>query len=854
MSQYSHKNKSFQTIFGKIVLLAFLLMLAALLALGGQIAKAAPVQASVTAPLYRKGPVHVLKAPLSAMAGKEEAILDWRTQNFTMNFDLPAHNFYEKLDLFLSVYPTGEVKKGTPIEISFNGGEPIPVYGQGSAFDAHISLDTSRIQLSGNTLIISYETPNGQKCLSRNNGQWIVDLGRSKLVATSRAKQRNMQIVEVERRLAHPMAAPHRVSILARGQNKTAYETLAAQAIGVRMKSVPEFKLTGGPTDMKIIIGTPSQIAPLVANTSLLSEKGAVVFLDQGRIPILVLSAPHEEQVLALVQAFAQHHLPAVRRTAISGFEFKSQPALQARKILNTGSYKMTEIGNPVLTTSWRPDATKIKFNITNPSQTTGNMTLKILSAKDINPKSRLSVSLNGQSLGYTRLNKPTKIVEFPIKAGLLKPTGNVMRLTPHIEPDAQDTSCEAMAYIPTVLISGKSKIHLKSTGLVKSHDRNSHDLRNFAASGAPFNKDATIVLPARGRKDKQAVLKFLAQSAQTFGPVWTNATYVTALPDENARTANLLVIAPQNAISPAFLETAPKAVLAKGRISGGIAALYPSPYQNGRIIGLITANTRGGFASALADMNNRDKWNRLSGSVSHWNHKDVLMAQTALMAKAANAPATAKTAPIKTGGLASFINRSKTALGSMRLPAFGQHSPKSPQPVKIASTAKTMPLSAGQAVQHKILFLRGPIPVSAFMEKKSILSDMTDWFAKMKASHRLKASYRPLKAKTRINLEDMPKLELKKPKLKPLQISGANKLRVSTGRHIMAVQSWWKNDILRGRIGHKTTKWWKSVLHNPRVFFGLLVFLVFLLTAFLSPMRTKALEKTRKRPGSKYF
>lgn len=67
----------------------------------------------------------------------------------------------------------------------------------------------------------------------------------------------------------------------------------------------------------------------------------------------------------------------------------------------------------------------------------------------------------------------------------------------------------------------------------------------------------------------------------------------------------------------------------AKTRIgSGGVAAVYP---DGQRLIGVISNTPGRSFSSTAQDLIEGDQWNNLSGSVSRWNSKTVLMAQTAI-------------------------------------------------------------------------------------------------------------------------------------------------------------------------------------------------------------------------------
>ena len=193
-----------------------------------------------------KNPTYILKSTLEDLSVKDEAVLDWRTQSFDLAFDLPSHDWYESLDLFLSVTPDGNVSKSSPLMISYNGAKAIALNGHGSRFDAHIRLDPGRIRSARNIINISYKTPPGANCLTDAHGKWLIDLSHSKLVARVRAKPRDMQIFEIEQRLGHPMTAPKRVALLVKGPNKLALEALAAQGVAQRSYRLTTLSIYAG--------------------------------------------------------------------------------------------------------------------------------------------------------------------------------------------------------------------------------------------------------------------------------------------------------------------------------------------------------------------------------------------------------------------------------------------------------------------------------------------------------------------------------------------------------------------------------------------------------------------------------
>ncbi len=826
MSHNRQKTTSFNSdiinLLSKSAIIAMVLFMAGILALRPASAKkinATKTSAAIkpanmiaiSATKLAQNPKIIMKASLAEISGDnikghDKAVLDWRTNNFTLNFDLPAHNRYEKLDLFLRIYPKDRPTSAAPIKISFNGAEPISIHGKARAFDTHIRLETRHIRTNGNIIQISFAPPFGQDCILPENGRWIIDLERSKLIASARPKNRDMQIAEIKKMLASPISAPRRVSIVAKGKNKLAYQALIAQSVSARMKFVPDFKLSGN-ADMKIIIGKNADISHLVNNKAMLNEKGAVVFVDSGIRPKLVLSAPREDQLLEIARAFLSYELPEFRRAAISLFDFYSSTPLKTNSVLDNGTYKLADIGQAVLTQSWRPKPAKVKFNVENPNHTYGKMTLRILSAKDINPKSRLSLSLNGQSLGYTRLNKSTKLVEYNIKQGQLKPVNNIVEIKPDIRPAGDDFSCETLSYIPTVLVSGKSKLKLTSNNHKKG-------LGMMAASGKPFDQDSVIILPAKNQRELLASLKILGWGAQKFGSAWAKADYLGKLPPENYRNKNILIIGARPILEKTLLKTAPNALGNTNRYYTGLAALYPSPYAKGRVIGIIGAQSSARFASAARKIANNDFWNRLDGSVVRWDNKNIIMAQTSV-----DLPEFAqKTQQDKPQ---SFTDMGKNTIAGIKS-RFAKMFERKYEPVKTASNQQALPNST---------VLRGSYPAKIKADKKPLFSFSDVGF----------------------NLPKINKPSIKLSDIKLPEWQGSNELRIAIKRKITDVKVWWKQDIISGSVGQKANKWFWDLAKRPALFVGVIVFLCLFIVALLSPMRSRIRPK-RRRIGGKYF
>jgi len=671
--------------------------------------------AEVTATKIQKNANYVLKSSLGALSDTDKAVLDWRSNSYTLSFDLPAHDWYDDLDLFISAYPEGNVSKTTPLTIRYNGTDPIQLQGRGSQFDAQISLNTARIRTAGNKIEIIFPAPDGASCVGENDGRWVIDLSRSKLVAKARAKNRNMQMREIEPRLRHPMTAPRRVALIAMGTNKSALEALAAQGIALRMDTVPQYQFRTAASDFQVIIGTHKQITPYVKTSDWTPRDSAQAFITKDKHARLVLTAPTDAQVLELSRVFSAYQLPNTSRRSISKNEFYAYPKFSPRTIVGAQTYDLPQIGNARLTQSWRPKPAQLSFNVADPSASHGTLTLNIISSKGINPDSRVRVLLNEQSIGYTLLNKSKKTVAFDIKSGLFQAADNHITIEPVIGTDGADMTCAHAARAPVVHISSRSNLKVKNDNPTPLTD-----IRRFAASGAPFNApDTTIVLTAKTQKDRASALRFLGYAAQQFGPAWSEANFTHKMPVGAKLEQNILIIGPNVSTNSDLMATAPSALklALRGKTidipnartasldrhasldsdaafrlaanqrgahtklgSGGIASVYPSPYAKGKFIGIISADKTAAYPMAMKTLSTPKYWNALQGSVTRWDTNTIVMAQTASSSPSAlnfAVPAPAQTAPAARPGpqiaVAPAAAKAPLALRGATSPYYGK-------------------------------------------------------------------------------------------------------------------------------------------------------------------------------------
>jgi len=107
---------------------------------------------------------------------------------------------------------------------------------------------------------------------------------------------------------------------------------------------------------------------------------------------------------------------------------------------------------------------------------------------------------------------------------------------------------------------------------------------------------------------------------------------------------------------------------------SGGIASIYPSPYARGKFIGIISADKTAAYPMAMKSISTPKYWNALQGSVTRWDTKSIVMAQTA----SSNVANTA--APISISGTTK-TNKPQPVAATVR------SAPKTPLALRGAST-----------------------------------------------------------------------------------------------------------------------------------------------------------------------
>lgn len=643
----------------------------------------------------------VYKTHFNEVDGIDAAVLDWRNQSVEFTFDMEDADWTDRLELYLSADPLGRVSSRTPVMVQFNNGKPIPLVTRGQGFDTRIKLNKAKIRPRRNKVKFTYKTPSGEACLLPEHGGWRLNFKESFVVVKARAKSRNYYLKEVEARLANATTAPRSVSILARGQNTAKLQALAAQGIGIRMKTLPEFKTTKSNSEFEVVLGRRDELYGWVSDDKILNGTGPRVLVHEGRPMRLVITGDTDAEVMATASAFATRLLPTTQRRKTSLGEIQFQPAFKDTKTLIQGSAKISDIGGTYFEDGWGPKAKRIKFNVADPSVSQGELLLRLARNKNTDKDSRVSVNLNGQSLGYTKLDKARKSVAFDIPEGTLQGSDNLLTITPELNM-AKASGCNFQKALPGFYLGEGSKIKIETP-----YASPVAELSKLTATGAPFSmeqgKNTLIILPAGSSRDYGASLKVLAQLARTSGSGWVNAEYMRST-SYAALTPkkNILFIGPSARFKGHLRNAAPKGLTSalKGKVltgtgrkiasndifasnneseamriyaarqtkagrigQGGVAALYPSPHGSGKVMGVITNVPGSSFSRTASQIVKPSHWNSLEGSVARWNNSNVLMAQTAM-----NVPgfASPKSKQLGLGELSSGFNLPKFDMPSL--------------------------------------------------------------------------------------------------------------------------------------------------------------------------------------------
>ncbi len=589
-------------------------------------------------------------AALDAATGERAvATLDRRTPVAEMRFDLSQADIVKDLSLTISADPLPGVDPSLPLTVQFNNGAPVKLTTRGQGFDATVSLDATRARAHGNSLRFSHAVP-----CNASGGGYTLNLDESRIDVRARAKSRSLQLREVESRLSASAFAPNTVGLVATGANATRLQALGAQAIGLRMSAIPDFATTTN-ADFSLIMLTRAELSRYTSDERILSGEGAAIELSRDHPTRIFLTGDTDAQVLQSVQAFAQHYLPRSRRASTSPGELRVQSPLNYKRTRVDGVKRLDSLS--VTTGAMR----EYDFDVVDPAGTTGQLILRLTRDDQTAPGARMKAVLNGESLGEARMDSRRKTVAYDIRPGLLVGANN--RLTLSTKPSADADACGSSE--PFIAIGAGSKLVLDGGKASPATD-----LSRLAASGSVFadndGANTSVVLPT-GARDYRAALRITARLARAHGSGWTQAEFTRG--DAPATDAHILSIEPfgqldtrVKALAPRGLQTAwrgqptggenrlasverfasldteeavrlaARRMRASGEVgAGGVAAVYPG--EPGQLLAVITNTPGRSFAGAVEPLATDAHWNGMSGGVTRWNDRSVVMAQAAIPA-----------------------------------------------------------------------------------------------------------------------------------------------------------------------------------------------------------------------------
>lgn len=625
-------------------------------------------------------PAQSHSAPLSRVTGERANItLSGRSPRIELRFDLSDAQIADNIKLTLAAKPLPGTDPTVPIVVRFNNGKPTRIDTLGLGFDTEVTLDARRARSRGNLITIEMETD----CTDLGGG-YVLSLDKSKLALDARAKQRRLQLREVEALLSQSVLAPKTVGLIASGPHATRLQALGAQAIGLRMTDLPDFKISTAPiqsqtsqpdlgenndtmsaatslseldieADYNLIMVTRSELAQYTSDPEILRQTGPRVTTDSAHPDRLFITGDTDLEVTQAVAAFASAFLPQTRRNETSPAEIIVQSPLDYERTRLSGLAKLDSLS--VNTGAVR----NYYFDVADPAATEGELLLR-LKRDTLTPSgTRMKVELNGITLGETRLNTRYKAVAYSLPTGALQGSQNQLVLTTLDAPD--QVACEATD--PFVAIGTGSRLNLSTpTPSLPT------DLSRVAADGSVFadknGADTAVVLPDADA-DFEAALGLIAKLAYVSGRGWTEAQFVRGEVGPTQR--HILSIEPVADIEPALSDRAPRALKAawSGVISDGysrpshdgalaaaqgdlamkiamqrmqssrninslgVAALFPG--RNGQLIGIVSNMPGESFAKAMRPVITDAPWNALSGSVSRWDAHTAVMTQAALPA-----------------------------------------------------------------------------------------------------------------------------------------------------------------------------------------------------------------------------
>lgn len=616
---------------------------------------------------------HISKTSAGDLMGTEPSILDWKTNEIIIPFDLPETVWVDKVEVLISARPTGALRHRRNLHLRINGSDPIILKAQGQRFDARVKLAQKHLRRRGNKLYIS-GISTSSTCAGPNHAGWEINKERSLVVFYGRNMTRDLNMRDLVSLWNQPATNPSVIGLKVVGEDKFRHESLITQAMTLRTGQIPRLHTAFSGNKIDIIAGTRQDVKPYIRRVKNRTGDGAQIILDESRPPRLILTGDTAEEVRASVDAFATHKLPVTRRTQLTPYELTLQPVLSQPRTVFDKRHKLSDAGILRPTNKWITPPLSFNFDTPYASQRSGEMILRLNGGDTLSDTSSLDISLNGQHLGKTQIDAKRKTVRLNIPDGYLIGTDNKIEITPDLLPSKAIETCDVAATRPEFSLGLGSKIMIK--GKV---DKSVHDISNFAASTGPFASSKNVVIYGTSRRhsDRLSTLRLMGQMAHISGKAWTHANFIEGANPVIPPTDNVLIVGPKVKAMDSLLTHAPKALrLAlngqkipdlpeEQRIAGilkvaavdadqafqlaaarsnknvrryasGLMALHDDPDRR-QTIGIISTRPGASFSTAAANLLKPEIWNNLSGSVAQWGAREAHMVQTAQPKKLLN-------------------------------------------------------------------------------------------------------------------------------------------------------------------------------------------------------------------------
>jgi len=609
---------------------------------------------------------HISKVSIDNLVETNTTILDWKTNEIIIPFDLPETVWIDHVEFLVSAQPTGQLRQRRNLQLRLNGSKPIILKAQGQRFDARVRLETKHLRRRGNKLYLS-GIATSPTCPGPNSAGWDISQDRSILVFYGRNMTRDMNLRDLKAVWSqnHNAQAPS-IGLKVIGTESFRHESLITQAVALRTGVIPKLNTVFSGNKIDIIAGLRRDVRTYIRSEKGQNGTGAQVILDEKRPPRLIITGDTEEELRSAVNAFARHKLPQTRRTITTANEISLQPPLISNRQEFGKTHALSEAGVLMAENSWLTPAQKFSFDTSYARQRTGSLILKVNANEKIARDSTLNVTLNGRKLGQTQIDAPRKTVRFDIPEGYLIGSNNEIQIQPDLKPSSDIDICAVSETTPQFSLGLGSKITLS-----KPPNEDIHDVSNFAALSGPFARSDNLIIYGTGRNDneKRSSLQLLARLALTSGRAWVEAEYITGRTALMPLTNNLLIIGPKTNKMEDILANAPKALrlalngkkipdldeekiasvlkvaaldeqqafkLAAARSSraassytSGLIALYDDQ-DNRRTIGVITTRPGASFVAAATNLLKPAIWNSLEGSVAQWDEDGANMLQIA--------------------------------------------------------------------------------------------------------------------------------------------------------------------------------------------------------------------------------